>query len=119
MSKILNKLIIFAGKSDILDLVIGHFDGKKLFLLAINFSCAGWSDTRKIIPNLRPWSKITTAPTIPLIINDKIIYKVIDKLSNKMTFVRFFLIFTVLQYLFFAKLFGITKKTFERDLKKI
>ena len=23
-------------------------------------------DTRKIIPNLRPWSKITTAPTIPL-----------------------------------------------------
>jgi hypothetical protein len=45
-----------------------------------------------------------------LIIYDKISYKIIDKLWNKMTFVRVFLkIFIVLQYLFFAKIFGITK----------
>ena len=40
-------------------------------MLALNFLCAGWSDTRKIIPSLRPWSKITTAPTILLNLRKK------------------------------------------------
>ena len=36
------------------------------FLIANDSRGAGWSGAIEKIPNLRPWSKITTAPTIPL-----------------------------------------------------
>jgi hypothetical protein len=36
------------------------------FLIANDSRGAGWSGAIEKIPNLRPWSKITTTPTIPL-----------------------------------------------------
>ena len=64
------------------------------FLFANDSRGAGWSGAIKKIPNLRPWSKITTAPTIPLkklLLNFRQKYTTVKlKLSKNLIFINNF-----------------------------